>query len=135
MFIKVRWVIFYLIFDIYKCQNIFFQSSSHSCWNNLSNEAKQNLQYNNLNDGEFWMPYDEWIRIFDNCRICYLVNKIKKTFYYFEHFLKATFILIINICRTRYGNHLKACGNMETQTTCNLNLRSMKLNVTFKLDF
>lgn len=41
-------------------------------WNNIDEKTKQEIGVVNEEDGEFWMCYSDWVKIFDKLYFCYL---------------------------------------------------------------
>ena len=49
-------------------------------WENVTEEEKERIGYENKNDGGFWMTFDDWIDEFDDIQLCILpkVNLLNK---------------------------------------------------------
>ena len=47
-------------------------SKKSSKWNSVDSEIKKRLDYGKLVDGEFWMPYDEFVKKFDRLSLVHI---------------------------------------------------------------
>ena len=43
-------------------------------WAEISDSKKEELDFTNEDDGEFWMEYDDVLANFDNVTICRIIN-------------------------------------------------------------
>ena len=54
-----------------KSKRFVFVVVSSNAWEEISNEEKQELGVNVLNDGEFWMSFDDFFANFHQLHICH----------------------------------------------------------------